>query len=91
MSGTLYEVDGTDVAGTTEYIFYKNGPTYTLLGSTNNTTAAVDAKTAAGTIAQYSDIVFLPAGESPADIVVFNQAGTAEAVFYRYANNASWR
>ena len=34
----LYNIQGTDVAGTTEYIYYDDGGIYTLLGSTNNTT-----------------------------------------------------
>jgi len=36
MSGsTLYEVNGDDVSGTTEYVYYDNGGVYTLLGSSS--------------------------------------------------------
>lgn len=40
-------VQGRDVSGTTEYIYYNNGGVYTLLGSTNNTNAATTAQTGA--------------------------------------------
>jgi hypothetical protein len=79
MTGQLVEVDGRDIAGTTEYIFYDNGGAYTLLGSTNNTTAAVAASTST-LLAEYADAVYLPEGDLPANIVVFNQAGTVQTL-----------
>ena len=75
MSDTLVEVDGSDVAGTTEFIFYDNGGTYTLLGSASNITAAVTASTGV-TLASYAALIDLPSGDVPANIVVYNQAGT---------------
>jgi hypothetical protein len=77
MSGTLVEVDGVDTSGTTEFILYDNGGTYTLLGSASNTTAAVTASTGLQ-IWSYADLVYLPAGDNPANIVVYNQAGTVQ-------------
>ncbi|MGC2600503.1 MAG: hypothetical protein WA384_04025, partial [Rhodomicrobium sp.] len=76
MADQLVEVTGSDVAGTTEYIFYNNGDgTYTLLGSANNTTAAVTGSTGVS-LASYAALVDLPSGDSTANIVVYNQAGT---------------
>ena len=45
MSGSLIEVQGRDIAGTTEYIYYDNGGVYTLLGSASNATAATSTST----------------------------------------------
>src|ERR1700733_11618327 len=78
MSGSLVEVDGSDVAGTTEYVFYDNGGIYTLLGSASNISAAVTASTGV-TLASYSSIVFLPLGEPASNSAVFNQAETIQA------------
>ncbi len=77
MAGQLINVTGTDVSGTTEFIFYDNGGVYTLLGSASNTTAAVAASTGT-TLASYTALVYLPPGDSIANVVVFNQAGTVQ-------------
>src|ERR1700733_14215906 len=76
----LEYVQGRDTSGTTEYIYYDNGGTYTLLGSTSNTNAATTAQTPNVQLASYSSLVFLPQGDSPANIVVFNQAGTIQTL-----------
>ena len=75
MSGELVEVDGRDTTGTTEYIYYNNGGTYTLLGSTSNTNAATTAQTPNVQLASYSDLIYLPSGDSPSNIVVYDQGG----------------
>ena len=77
MSGELIDVSGRDMAGTTEFIFYDNGGAYTLLGSASNTTSAVAAKTLPNVcVGLLHALVYLPTGDNPANIVVYNQAGT---------------
>ena len=72
----LEYVQGRDIAGTTEYIYSDVGGVYTLLGSASNTSAADTAQTAGVQLASYAALVYLPDNLSPADIVVYNQAGT---------------
>jgi hypothetical protein len=76
----LEYVQGRDTSGTTEYIYYDNGGTYTLLGSTNNTNAATTAQTPNVQLASYASLVYLPPGDVPANIIVYNQAGTIQTV-----------
>jgi len=45
MSSVLIEGAGSDIAGTSELIFYNRNGVYTLLGGTPNTTAADSAST----------------------------------------------
>ncbi|MBT3071673.1 hypothetical protein KKP04_12445 [Rhodomicrobium sp. Az07] len=56
------------------------------MGSTNNTTAAVDAAVGSATIAEYKVIVSLDDTLDPNNIVVFNQAGTIQTLGSREVN-----
>ena len=51
------------------------------MGSTNNTNAATTAQTGASPLlASYATLVYLPPGDVPANIIVFNQAGTIQTL-----------
>ena len=88
MSSTLVEVDGNDTSGTTEFIFYKDGSNYIPLGSASNITAAAAASTNPGLLFSYADLVNLPSGDDPANIRVFNQAGTISDTWSR--SHSQW-
>src|ERR1700733_8533563 len=79
MSGSLVQVSGTGSTGsTTEYIYYDNSGTYTLLGSTANVVTPPGTGVAAGA---YTALVYLPPGDTLGNIVVYNQADTQQSGF----------
>ncbi|MFG1306969.1 hypothetical protein V5F34_22850, partial [Xanthobacter autotrophicus] len=77
----LIQVQGRDVSGTTMFIYYNNGGSFTLLGSASNTTAANDAQDGGNVgLASYAALIYLPDGFDPANVVVYNQAGTVQTL-----------
>ncbi len=73
--GELILVQGVDGAGTTMLIYYNDGMDLRLLGSASNTTSANMAQDGL-LLASYAALVYIEPGEDPANIVVYNQAGT---------------
>ena len=73
--GTLMQVSGTDVSGTTEYIYHLSHGHYTLLGATPvNTTVPHEAY-------GYVALFYFAEDMIPGNIVVENQAGTKQVGF----------
>jgi hypothetical protein len=72
-------IQGNETAGTTEFIYYKNGTTYTLLGSANNAPHATSIQVGAPDWS-YAALVYLPPGDDPANIIVYDQAGTIQTL-----------
>jgi hypothetical protein len=71
-AGQLDRAQGTDVSGTTEYVWYHIGATYTLLGS--GPVNATDPKNPY----KYNVLFFLPQGCYARNVVVTNQAAITQ-------------
>ena len=81
IGGRLFNINSSDVSGTTEYVWANVGGSYSLLGS-----GLVNTVNAYGPFA-YNILFYLPATIPVANLFVTNQAGTVQTGFTRTENN----